>query len=389
MLYGLLASAPMFVCAFWMLTLAVDVNHRTRARNMLMVFMFVATVHFLGQAIYCYHDYRLTASYDSIYTFATALVFPVYYLYLRTLTDSKKLNLKSLWVLIPSILIFISYFTIFLLMSAEEVDVFCRHILYKEPTTAEITTLIKIQRINVITLAVVFNIQIPFVAWFGAKRIMAYRRQLSEYYSNPDEKLIAPVKILMYCFIVTAVASIAFNSIGRHFFTQTSIEWVWVASIGFVSMLFSVGFVGFRQYFSIDDMVKDIDTSDKEETVSDDLSELENPDRMKILERKLIQTIEEQQLYLKPDLRISDVAGYLATNRAYISRIVNQQLKLSFSDFINKYRVEHAKKLLKTNPKISNNDLAISSGFGSILSMQRAFQQLESVSLKEFRKLIL
>lgn len=385
MLYSLLASAPMFTCAFWTLTLAVDVNHRTRARNMLTVFMFVATVHFLGQAVYCYHDYRLTANYDSIYTFATALVFPVYYLYLRTLTDSQKLNLKSLWVLIPSILIFVSYLTVFLMMSAEEADIFCRHILYKEPTTAELTTLINIQRINVIILAVVFNIQIPFVAWFGTKRIVKYRRQLSEYYSNPDEKLIAPVKSLMYCFIITAVASIAFNSIGRHFFTQNSIGWVWVASAGFVSLLYSVGFVGFRQYFSIDDMVKDIDTSDKDEIVSDDLSELENPDRMKILEKKLVKTIEEKELYLKPDLRISDVAVHLCTNRAYVSRIVNQQLNLSFSDFINKYRVEYAKNLLKTNPKINNDDLAASSGFGSVLSLQRAFQQFEGVSLKEYR----
>lgn len=384
MLYGLLASAPMFTCAFWMLTLAVDVNHRTRARNMLTVFMFVATMHFLGQAIYCYHDYRLTANYDSFYTLATALVFPVYYLYLRTLTDSKRLNFKSLWVLIPSMLIFVSYFTVFLLMSPEELDVFCRQILYKEPASGEITTLINIQRINVILLAVVFNIQIPFVVWFGSKRIINYRRQLSEYYSNPDEKLIAPVKKLMYCFIITAVASIAFNSIGRHFFTQNSIGWVWVASVGFVAMLFSVGFVGFRQYFSIDDMVKDIDTSDKNEIASDDFSELENPDRMKLLKEKLIQIVEEKELYLKPDLRISDVAAYLCTNRAYISRIVNQQLNLSFSDFINKYRVEYAKKLLKINPKIDNDDLASSSGFGSVLSMRRAFQQFEGLSVKEY-----
>lgn len=388
MLYGLLASAPMFTCAFWMVTLLVDTNHRTRARKMLILFMFVATIHFLGQAIYCYHDYRLTANYDSIYTLATALVFPLYYLYLQTLTDAKKLNLKSLWVLIPSFLIFASYLTVFLLMNPEERDLFCRSVLYKEPVNAVLTTFIKAQNINVILLATLFNIQIPLVAWFGAKRIINYRRQLSEYYSNPDDKLIAPVNYLMYCFIATAVASIAFNSIGRHFFTQTTIGWVWVASIGFVTMLFAVGFVGFRQYFSIDEMVKDIDIGDKESAVSDDPVELENLDRMKMLEKKLTKTMEDNQLYLKSDLRISDVAAALCTNRAYISRIVNQQLNLSFSDFINRYRVEYAKNLLKTNPQITTDDLVMSSGFGSVLSIQRAFQQFEGISLREYRSSI-
>lgn len=385
MLYGLLASAPMFVCAFWMLTLIVDSNHWTRARRMLAVFMFVATVHFLGQAIYCWHDYRFTANYDAIYTFATALVFPVYYLYLRTLTDAGMLNLKSLWVLIPSVFIFLSYLITFLLMSPEEADTFCRHILYKEPVENEITQLVRFQHFNVILLAVVFNIQIPLVAWFGVKRVVNYRKQLSEYYSNPDEKLIAPVKYLLYCFIVTSVASIAFNSIGRHFFTQTSIGWVWVASVGFVALLYSVGFSGFRQYFSVDDMIKDFVESDKKEMFAENMSESEESDRMKVLERNLIQLVEDEKLYLRPDLKISDVAAAVGTNRAYISRIVNQNMQLSFSDFINKYRIGYAKKLLETDAAISNTDLADVSGFGSVLSMQRAFQQFEGISLKEYR----
>lgn len=387
MLYGLLASAPMFTCLFWTITLIVDYRHQTRARKMLTAFMFVATIHFLGQAIYCFHDYQLTANYDVLYTFSTALVFPLYYLYLQSLTDSQKPDFKSLWILIPSILLFISYATVYLLMNSEELAVFCRAILYKESVNGELTYLIKFQKINIILLAVIFNIQIPFVAWFGTKRIIRFRQQLSEYYSNPDEKLIAPVKSLMYCFIAASVASIAFNTLGRHFFTQNSIGWVWVASVGFVTMLYSVGFVGFRQYFSAEDLIKELDDSPTEESSANNLTELENLDRMKVLEHKLIKMVEEKELYLTPDLRISDVATLLCTNRAYISRIINQQLNLSFSDFINRYRIEYSKKLLKKDPKIKKEDLAISSGFGSLLSFQRAFQQFEGISLKEYQEL--
>jgi AraC-like DNA-binding protein len=372
MFYGLLASAPMFVCAFWAMTLFFDRNNQTRARRMLTFFMVVATIHFLGQAIFCYHDYRLTALYDPVYSLATGLVFPLFYLYIQTLTHPRKLTLKSLWMIAPSAIVFLLYLILYAPMSPEEMELFCRYRLYREPVdTAGLTGWIQMQSWNVTLLAVIFAVQIPFVAWFGTQQIIQYRKQLSEFYSNPDEKLIAPTKTLLYFFIVTSIASFAFNATGRLFFVSST-GWLLVASISFVTMLYALGFAGFRQYFSIDEMTKDEERNDSVENAVE-ISKTDNATPLKKLEERLLNLLEQEELFLNPDLCIADIARKLGTNRTYISRVVNQNRQLSFSDFINTYRVEYAKKLMNENPDIKRTDLAEMSGFGSVLSMKRAF----------------
>jgi AraC-like DNA-binding protein len=373
MLHELLASAPMFVCAFWATTLFFDRHRQTRARRMLAFFMIVATVHFFGQTIFCYHDYRMTALYDPIYALATGLVFPLFYLYIQTLTNPRKLSLKSLWVVVPSAIVFLLYLILYVPMSLEEMELFCRYRLYRESVdTTGLSGLIQLQSWNVTLLAVVFAVQIPFVAWFGSKQIIQYRKQLSEFYSNPDEKLIAPTKTLLYFFIITSIVSFVFNAIGRSFFISST-GWLLLASFCHITLLYALGFAGFRQYFSIDEMTRDEERNDSTEHAVD-ISKINNATQMKKLEKKLLNLIEQEELFLNPDLHIADVARKVGTNRTYISKVVNQNRQVYFSDFINSYRVEYAKKLMKENPDIIRTELAEKSGFGSVLSMKRAFE---------------
>lgn len=375
MLNEILYLAPTFTCAFWALVLMVDSHHSTRARKMLLVFMIVATLHFLGQAIYCYHDYDLTARYDPIYTLCTALVFPLYYLYLRTLTDPVRLKFRSLWVLLPSFTIFAIYLILYNMMSYEELIAFTRQRLYWEAGSYEFSIIGRLQSINVTMLGVVFNIQIVFVLWFGAKHVQRYYKQLSDFYSNPEDYLIAPVRRLLYAFLITGVASVIFNSIGREFFTQNSIWLLITASVGFVTMLFSVGFVGFRQYFTIDDLVKDTITSDLITKEVEDLPSM-NESRLRELTERIENVMIQEKLYLNPKLQIADLISKLNSNRAYISKAINQNMGISFSEMVNRYRVEYAKQLLANNKdsKLSLWEVIEGSGFSNESSFFRAFK---------------
>jgi YesN/AraC family two-component response regulator len=66
----------------------------------------------------------------------------------------------------------------------------------------------------------------------------------------------------------------------------------------------------------------------------------------------------------------------VGTNRTYVSSVINNEFKQNFSSFVNSYRVKHAKMLQGNNPDISKQDLAEMSGFGSQVSMKRAFDNL-------------
>lgn len=104
------------------------------------------------------------------------------------------------------------------------------------------------------------------------------------------------------------------------------------------------------------------------------------------LQEQISRLIEEKQLFRKKDIRISDIASELATNRTYISLIVNSYLGTSFSDLINGYRIEYAQKLMKEHPEMSHTEVAEESGFSSRTSFLRTFKAKTGLSPTEWKQ---
>jgi len=104
------------------------------------------------------------------------------------------------------------------------------------------------------------------------------------------------------------------------------------------------------------------------------------------LQEQISKLIEEKELFKKKDIRLSDIASELATNRTYVSLIINSSLGTSFSDLINSYRIEHAKKLMAEQPKMSHSDIAEQSGFSSRTSFLRTFKAKTGMSPKEWKE---
>ena len=86
---------------------------------------------------------------------------------------------------------------------------------------------------------------------------------------------------------------------------------------------------------------------------------------------RIIALVENDKIYLQPDLKLDDLAQMMHTNRTYIYQAVNQQMGISFNEFINRYRIAHAKRLMASDPTLSMNDVALHSGFASLSSFYR------------------
>ena len=65
----------------------------------------------------------------------------------------------------------------------------------------------------------------------------------------------------------------------------------------------------------------------------------------KRIKTQLIKLFEKEQVFKNTDLKITDVASKLHTNRTYISTLINSEYGSSFSSFVNQYRVEEAKRV--------------------------------------------
>lgn len=382
MLRSILSFAPMFTCAFWFFTLLIDRRHRNRAKKTLAVFMFVACIHFFCQAAFCDMEYRITLIMDPFYTLVTLSVFPLYYLYIGTLTRAEPIRWRSLWIFIPAITISLFSFILYRLMPPQEQNAVLHHLLYREPGSYDFTLYGQLLRFNLRVMDVVFALQILPVAYFGMKKIIEYDKLLQEFYSNQEGKNLAAVKTLLYFFVGTSIISAIFNAIGRYYFVNP----LWILlfpSFIFSALLFMLGLAGFRQDFTVDDFKKEANNTEGEKETSQEKGEHK---QLMALEARLIVLMEQDELFRNPDLRITDLARQLGTNRTYLSKLINQSRTVSFADFINGYRVEYAKRLLRESLQTQQpvSEISILSGFASEASFYRAFRKHTGISPKSW-----
>lgn len=102
------------------------------------------------------------------------------------------------------------------------------------------------------------------------------------------------------------------------------------------------------------------------------------------LKKLIIDLFENQRVYLNPQLKLSDVASMVNSNRTYVSRIFNDYHGKTFFEYVNEYRVRHAKTLLKTSEK-KIEEIAELSGFSSRQSFHRIFIKIAGYTPEKYR----
>lgn len=103
-----------------------------------------------------------------------------------------------------------------------------------------------------------------------------------------------------------------------------------------------------------------------------------------ILLNRICELMENEQPFLNSNLKITDVAAMLHTNRTYVSNCINNQRNCSFMQFINTYRVAYAQKLMKeTDKKIP--EIWLASGFANETSFFRTFKTVTGMTPNEWK----
>jgi len=161
-----------------------------------------------------------------------------------------------------------------------------------------------------------------------------------------------------------------------------------IPSITHSIFLFGVGYVGYKQKFSIQHFIQEVKTNDQkiEQKTRKIVPELSVKERSR-LNKGLQKLLEEKQIYNNPDLRLSDVALMLGTNRSYLSRLINDEMGTTFCELINDYRVKNAKLLIEnSNEEISLEDIASVSGFNGTSSFYRTFKEKTGLTPGKYRQ---
>lgn len=347
MLRSLFCFIPFFVCLFWFITFITHYRKCDAAKKVLTWFLCICVVLYFCHALF--FTVGLSHPMECLWTLCSLSVYPLYYAYICNLVSRPNTPHKLFLILLPGIIVAVAkYF-------------------YPGDTVDN-------------ARKILFAIQVFIVIYFGYRKLHTFDRDIANVYADTEGRDTTAVKHLLIAFVITSLCSAIANALGRQYFAQS--DWmVFAVLTPFSVMLFALSYIGFIRDFSFEQFAED----------SKEYTEQPTGNTTAIEESKVGNSIEKffiaKQLYLTPNLKIGDVAKSTGICRTYISNYINQTKGMSFSDYINSLRVEHAKNLLSSNvenTKIAT--IATRSGFSSEQSFYRNFHKFTGMKPLEWVK---
>jgi AraC-like DNA-binding protein len=102
----------------------------------------------------------------------------------------------------------------------------------------------------------------------------------------------------------------------------------------------------------------------------------------------LSERMQVEKFYLESDLSLGELASLLGTSTHLLSQTLNQELGLSFYDYINGLRVEEVKRCLKDSNFDQQTilEIALASGFASKSTFNAVFRKQAGMTPIEYRR---
>lgn len=372
----ILTVMPMYVCFVWCAIFSCDLITKERKRYQwcLWVFMLVAGLLYWGHSVFFNHNTTILPVSDTIYVACNLAVFPIYFIYICSLTmRQEQFRLNWLW-LMPSITGCAAVGTCYLLMTDAETEQFIDLYLYKG-TRVGLSGMAAVQMYFHDLGKAIFGLMIIPIFIIGRLHIRQFDQLVESSYADTEDKQLRSLHYMLIAFMVTSFSSIIFNFIGRQRFADS----LWLIAIPatlFSVLLFAIGYIGHRQQFCIDDLEADEHLADDAVPPSYEPSELS---------QRIQKLMKQEQLFRHQNLKISDLVKLLGTNRNYVYMTINREMGISFAEYVNRMRVEYAVKLIDKDPDCHLGNVAEEAGFSSSSSFYRNFKVFMGVSPKEYQ----
>ena len=369
MIYQIVSFMPIAVCAFWAIALAINIWERGNraAHGQLLMWAITATLLYIGHFVFFN---RLTGAIlvsDTIYAVCNLLVYPLYLYYITVLTKGKA-NSRQLWfTVLPAVVIGIMVATIYMMMSHDERLQFINTYLYSSSMQG-LAGLAKVQAVIHQTAKILFAIGVVGVLFVSIRHIRNYNKLVDSIYADSDDKRLFGITTLLLLTVITAILSFIVNAVGRFVFLNSTVILAAIACF-FCFLLYLICYRGFVQQFSF----MDIENEERKDSIEDiktiGPTEAIPPDGLSMLLKK----IDDEQLFLQPGLTLAELAKQVGTNRTMLSKLVNEQIGMTFAEFINRKRIAYFKKLEKEFPNALKQELAEKAGYTSMRSFYRNY----------------
>lgn len=291
---------------------------------------------------------------------------PALYLYVRAITESKfTLDRKLLIHLLPSALVFIW-------LIAFNID---------STDLRFITPGITDEYRRLVNCVWHFVKLVPvFYAIAAVMRVNRYKLQLVNHYSSFSTTEPGWLSVLTYGYLFSWALTLLVHVIAQ--FAPPLVS----DAFGIADNYFGFILINALFLYSVVYAHKLLSTKPEAETAPE-----KNRSEEKIHEsaiQKVTAGMEEQRHFLKHNLNIEEFSKRIDLPVKDVSLVINKHFGTNFFEYINKYRVEEAKRLL-LDPMHADKtilDILLQAGFNSKSAFHRFFNRIVGVSPSEFRK---
>lgn len=355
--YSVICLLPFSVCLMWTVLLLLDGRKLgwKSGRGPLCLFSAACTLLYLCHAIHFIDNPGPYSWIDVLYSGLNLTVYPLFFLYLRSVADVKGIRPADWLLLLPA--------------AGVTVYAACVHILGLRPDTVLLCN------------KIFFPLTVVFTLVFGEILLTRYDKAVRNFYVETEKKTLEGIHLILWLLAVTSVASGLASFLGREAF-QSRIPLL-IPSLLFSALLYALLYAAFRLPFTAQDLQRDMARSSEaleDAGAAPDASDAADDasGRHAELVARIEEIVREREIYKQHGLTITDLAALVGTNRTYVSNAINQHLGMSFSDYINRLRIEESKRIIRAaEGRIMMSAVAEESGFVSEATFYRHFRSLE------------
>lgn len=346
-------------------------NNKTLSHNILAWFFVVLILVILDSYAFIHKINTL-----SIITFLPAsssklLLGSLLFIYIKSIFYDDKIIIRKYWKVFIPLFLFLIFYSVPTLIALISKQNFLGYIDIKNNHNQLIRIILNIAFF--VYLALCFN------SFFKLKKIMkcTYSSILHNNFIWIRYLLIAAIVIISIDFIFV-LSQVIFNALALAR-TQNVTMLLLVISIIYAA------YFGLKQskvlvpYFLLE--YENIDKSKKKSIDNNSITEF------KTLEQKLKNIIVERKPYLDTELTLGKLAELTEISDKKLSALLNQHMNISFYDFVNSYRINAFKDVIKSDVynKYTIETIAFQCGFKSKASFYRIFKLKMNMSPSEFK----
>ncbi|KFF22933.1 helix-turn-helix domain-containing protein [Chryseobacterium sp. JM1] len=229
---------------------------------------------------------------------------------------------------------------------------------------------------------------LPYIAliYFKIRRHQKRIETISSNTENMDLQWLIKLSFLLFVTIIITVGYELFNAFVYKMHQHL------VMDLLFLFIVYSTLYYVLRQK-----EIYPVNKKQRDELLSIELeSEEEETERKKLipdhelgsLKLRLNALMETEKPHLDGDLNLLKLSDLLQINAHQLSYLLNNGFHENFFYFVNKYRIEHAKKMLTDDSykKLSMVGIAFESGFNSKTAFNTIFKKMTDMTPSEFKK---